>query len=198
MSLSLIFFPLDQLFNFLFVEMSKRKSKCGLHEEENTDKRGGGVYKPALSGFPQYMLSMLSDTDRNKQYEKAISKCVSDFIESVGRQPVVADMGCGTGLLTLISLASGAKFVIAVDTNSDMVDITERVTKNWQNVEVFHGTFESYTNKKNISEPFIDILVRVILAVYFVFDNAVGVRDFRDFAYKRRNALVYFRRIPIP
>lgn len=122
-----------------------------------------GLYKPAADGCPQYMLSMLNDTDRNHQYEIAIAKCIRDFTVNVGRAPLVADLGCGTGLLTLIALQNGADRVISVDTNITMVEITNRVTRQFENIDVYHGTLVSYAQSKNLGCGFIDILVCILV-----------------------------------
>jgi predicted RNA methylase len=136
--------------------MSKRKSNGAISNVS-------GLYKPANSGCPQYMLSMLNDADRNHQYEIAIANCIHEFISNVGRAPLVADLGCGTGLLTLIALNSGAERVISVDTNITMVEMTHRVTQKYENVDVYHGTLDEYAHSKRLGCGFIDILVCVLI-----------------------------------
>lgn len=69
-----------------------------------------------------YFPSMLDDADRNRKYELAIRRCVADFRDAnEGRTPLVLDVGCGTGLLSVFALSAGAR-VLAVDANPMQVE----------------------------------------------------------------------------
>ena len=72
-----------------------------------------------------YFRSMLADVDRAVQYEEAISKCIEDFKLFEGRAPVVLDIGCGTGLLSIIAAHYGAHKVYGVDTNKFALTVAE-------------------------------------------------------------------------
>ncbi|MDB4835022.1 50S ribosomal protein L11 methyltransferase [Cyclobacteriaceae bacterium] len=65
--------------------------------------------------------TMLNDTYRTKQYEKAIAKCV--------KGKTVLDIGCGTGILSLLAAKHGAKQVIALDSNKVCCDYTLSLTQ---------------------------------------------------------------------
>jgi len=83
------------------------------------------VYSPADSGLPAYFLPMLDDEDRNKSYSMAIKDTIARFFREQGRAPRVIDVGCGTGLLSILSLKHGAAHVTAVDTNKNMCSFTQ-------------------------------------------------------------------------
>jgi hypothetical protein len=68
--------------------------------------------------LPQYFMSMLSDVDRARRYHEALASCLSEWRRKHAGDPVVLDLGVGTGLLTylVLSLDTRAR-VLAVDTN---------------------------------------------------------------------------------
>ena len=68
--------------------------------------------------------TMLRDTVRTAAYEKAI---LSNS-ESLFKDKVVCDIGCGTGVLSLFSAKAGAKKVIAID-NSDIINQAKDIIK---------------------------------------------------------------------
>jgi Methyltransferase domain len=74
------------------------------------------------------MSSMLTDADRNAAYEKAITEAVHSFIALHGRAPLVLDIGCGTGLLSMMAVKAGAEHVHACEMFTAMVDIAKAVT----------------------------------------------------------------------
>jgi Ribosomal protein L11 methyltransferase (PrmA) len=74
------------------------------------------------------MSSMLTDTDRNAAYEKAITAAVHSFIATHGRAPLVLDIGCGTGLLSMMAVKAGAEHVHACEMFTAMADIAKAVT----------------------------------------------------------------------
>lgn len=73
------------------------------------------------------MVSMLKDNDRNQVYEAAIQKCIEHFISTVGRPPVVLDIGTGTGLLALMSLRHNASYVFGCEMFEPMAQIAQEV-----------------------------------------------------------------------
>jgi SAM-dependent methyltransferase len=74
------------------------------------------------------MSSMLTDADRNAAYEKAITEAVHAFIALHGRAPLVLDIGCGTGLLSMMAIRAGAEHVHACEMFTAMADIAKAVT----------------------------------------------------------------------
>jgi predicted RNA methylase len=73
------------------------------------------------------MTSMLRDTDRNNLFETAIQIAISSFIQRNQRRPVVLDIGCGTGLLSLFAARHGAELVFAVEMFDAMAAIAQNV-----------------------------------------------------------------------
>lgn len=73
------------------------------------------------------MTSMLRDEDRNNLFEQAIMTAISAFIEKHQRRPVVLDIGCGTGLLSLFAAKHGAEYVFAVEMFDAMANIAQNV-----------------------------------------------------------------------
>jgi len=68
--------------------------------------------------------TMLRDTVRTAAYEQAI---LSNS-ESLFKDKVVCDIGCGTGVLSLFCAKAGAKKVIAID-NSDIINQAKEIIK---------------------------------------------------------------------
>ena len=73
-----------------------------------------------------YFPSTLDDLHRHEQYKEAIRRCVDAFRgANDDRTPLLLDVGCGTGLLSLFALAAGAR-VLAVDANPLQVEATKQ------------------------------------------------------------------------
>ena len=67
---------------------------------------------------PSYFYPMLlCDRDRTDRYRRAIGGAVDDFRRQNGRAPDVLDLGCGSGVLGLLSVEAGARKVVSVDLN---------------------------------------------------------------------------------
>lgn len=74
------------------------------------------------------MTSMLKDTARCQMYETAIDRCIQGYIQEIGRNPRVLDVGAGTGLLSMYSHRSGAKAVTGIEQWGTMANIAKEVT----------------------------------------------------------------------
>eukprot|EP00606_Chrysophyceae_sp_TOSAG23-5_P000739 GSChrysophyteH2.ASY1.ANO1.413.1 assembled CDS len=61
------------------------------------------------------MPSMLHDVGRNAIYEGAIQVIVNNFAKVQGRMPRVLDVGCGTGLLSMMAVRAGADSVVGCE-----------------------------------------------------------------------------------
>lgn len=61
------------------------------------------------------MSSMLRDDYRNSVYEAAIQKSIDSFRQHYQRNPVILDIGTGTGLLAMLCAKYGAEAVFAVE-----------------------------------------------------------------------------------
>lgn len=75
------------------------------------------------------MSSMLKDSRRNELYNRAITKAIHDFIEQRGYPPVVLDIGCGTGLLSMQAARAGAQKVYGCEQFKEMAHIAQNVVK---------------------------------------------------------------------
>lgn len=73
------------------------------------------------------MKSMLSDTDRNNVYEKAIKTCLENFITKSNRFPSVLDIGTGTGLLAMFCTRNHAQNVTGCEMFETMASIAQDV-----------------------------------------------------------------------
>jgi SAM-dependent methyltransferase len=73
------------------------------------------------------MPSMLHDADRNRVYEASITRLISHFIEVEGRAPSVLDVGCGTGLLSMMAARAGAEHVIGCEMFDTMASVAQDV-----------------------------------------------------------------------
>lgn len=76
------------------------------------------------------MTSMLRDRDRNKIYESAIELCLGNFAKKVGSHPIVMDVGCGTGLLSLLCAKHGARFTYGIEMFDTMAQIATETVGN--------------------------------------------------------------------
>jgi SAM-dependent methyltransferase len=74
-----------------------------------------------MQNVPEGMvLDMINMEDR-------VEKVLYPAIETVAKNSIVLDAGCGTGLLGIYALAQGAKFVYFLEQNSQMYHILENV-----------------------------------------------------------------------
>lgn len=91
-------------------------------------------------------------------YDNARPKCpekVIDFIlRYLGRQPsIVVDIGCGTGLSTLIwSGVSDA--VIGIDPSTDMLDVAKQKADGLGNVSFIHA----FSDKTGLADNYADVI----------------------------------------
>ena len=77
------------------------------------------------------MKSMLSDTDRNNVYEKAIKTCLENYVSKTNKLPSVLDIGTGTGLLAMFCTRYQAQTVTGCEMFETMASIAQDViTKN--------------------------------------------------------------------
>ena len=85
------------------------------------------------------MTSMLHDKDRNDVYELALQLSIKHFQEEHHRDPIVLDIGTGTGLLSMFAARHGAKFVLGCEMFTAMASIAKEVIANnflAKNIEV--------------------------------------------------------------
>lgn len=119
-----------------------------LNEPSETD----GFYN-----IPQYHLPMLNDKVRNHAYKMAIFKAVNLY------QPrTVFDVGAGTSLLSLYAASAGVKEVIAIDHNSLLVDIGNRIIRdnNFSNQVVYYNTDSNLVTSSLLYEACVELQMR--------------------------------------
>ena len=86
--------------------------------KHETSGRAASSFLIESGQLPQYFMSMLSDVDRARRYHEALASCLAEWRRKHAGDPVVLDLGVGTGLLTYLVLSLDARArVLAVDTN---------------------------------------------------------------------------------
>lgn len=118
----------------------------GLQWNPNREERA--KFQEAIS--TSQMASMLKDQQRNAKYDAALRSAVAEFRETHGRAPVVLDIGCGTGLLSLMAARAGAKQVYACEMFDSLAEIAQKTVD--ENITM-HVTQNVY------KEPICDIRV---------------------------------------
>lgn len=89
-------------------------------------------YNPYMQGLDPHMIN---DKERNQFYDKLISNVVKDKI--------CADIGMGSGLLTMIALQHGAKHVYAYEAHSATYDMGKAMLE-----EMGYGDRVTFINKR--------------------------------------------------
>ena len=79
-------------------------------QEEFNWFKNNGIFMP-----------MINDTGRNEAYKQAI--------ETISRDKVICDIGCGTGLLSILAARSRAKKVYAIEMDPGRADYARRIIK---------------------------------------------------------------------
>jgi protein arginine N-methyltransferase 7 len=75
------------------------------------------------------MTSMLHDKDRNDVYERALELSIQSFRALHDRDPIILDIGTGTGLLSMFAARHGAEFVLGCEMFEAMAAIAESVVE---------------------------------------------------------------------
>ena len=106
-------------------ESKSRSSKGVLSVSEARTEADDDHYANSYAHFGIH-LEMLSDRVRTESYKRAIL----DNAESVFRDKIVMDLGCGTGILSMFSAQAGAKKVYGVDMSNIIIQTTDIVMEN--------------------------------------------------------------------
>ena len=81
-------------------------------------------------GFSGYFWSMLADNPRAFQYRDAINACASECREVENESVTVIDIGCGSGLLSILAAQNpDVSKVWGVDTNEDAIQLATNNAK---------------------------------------------------------------------
>ena len=94
--------------------------------------------------------------------------CVAALEKYINRDCLVLDLGCGSGILSVISMILGAKFAVAVDIDENCVRISEDNAKinkvNLKNYKVYAGNLLSDKKLRDkISENKYDLVLMNII-----------------------------------
>ena len=77
------------------------------------------------ASFPKYQFSILADEKRAKAYDAAIKRQLQ-FLKKREGFTNVLDIGCGSGLLSMMAARAGADLVLACDMLPSLVQVTRR------------------------------------------------------------------------
>ncbi|KAL4451864.1 hypothetical protein ABPG75_007526 [Micractinium tetrahymenae] len=77
------------------------------------------------ASFPQHHFAMLADEGRCQAYERAIKRAV-ERAKAVDGEAHVLDVGCGSGVLSLLAAKAGAKSVVACDLHESLCDVARK------------------------------------------------------------------------
>ena len=69
---------------------------------------------------------MLHDFDRNRRYHEAIRHVIAG-LKAEGREVHVLDIGCGTGLLSMMAACAGADSVVACEAFGPVANCAQRI-----------------------------------------------------------------------
>lgn len=77
------------------------------------------------ASFPQHHFAMLADEGRCQAYERAIKRAVERARAADGEAHVL-DIGCGSGVLSLLAARAGAKSVVACDLHESLCNVARK------------------------------------------------------------------------
>ena len=115
---------------------------------------------------PAWHVTMMNDNYRNSKYLEAIKLAVND----ISVDPLVLDIGAGSGLLSMMAIANGAREVVACEITNTIAKIAKKIIHK-------NGYAEKITviNKKStelkVGEDLpkkVDLIISEILAAEFV------------------------------
>lgn len=79
--------------------------------------------------LPTWHMPMVADETRNAAFAAAIERAVAAVKEQRGGSCRVWDLGCGSGLLSMMAHRSGATHVLGIESNQALVDAGLEVLK---------------------------------------------------------------------
>ena len=111
---------------------------------------------------------MLNDTVRVEQYTKTINKTCNG--------KVVLDLGCGTGVLSVLAIKAGALKVYAIDganIENIMGEEFKKLIKEGK-IEFINRTIEKLASEEPHRIPKVDIIVSEWMGYFLLFENMIG------------------------
>jgi predicted RNA methylase len=111
---------------------------------------------------------MLNDLIRVEQYTKAINGTCNG--------KVVLDLGCGTGVLSVLAIKAGAIRVYAVD-NANIEKLMSSEFKQLVKegkIEFIKGTIEKLASDEHPKIPKVDIVLSEWMGYFLVFENMMS------------------------
>lgn len=144
------------------------------------------VIKPEWEEYPQADGEIIFNINPGNLFGTGLHQttqlCIEQIEKNINAQSTVLDLGCGTGVLSIISLLLGAKYAYAADMELNVTEVvTENAVKN--NIDLDKYTIRQgnvLTDKKILEEisskTFNTILVNIVADVIielssFVFQN---------------------------
>ncbi|XP_037523926.1 protein arginine N-methyltransferase 3 [Rhipicephalus sanguineus] len=119
-------------------------------------------------------LEMLSDRPRMDSYRKAIELNADDCI----RNRTVLDVGCGTGILSMLCARAGARSVVGIDQSGVVYNAMDIVRENGlsERVNLVHGRVEELELPERV-----DVLVSEWMGYFLLFEGMLeSVLQARD------------------
>ena len=131
------------------------------------------------------MTSMLHDKDRNDVYERALQLSIHNFQKVHGRDPIVLDIGTGTGLLAMFAARHGAEFVLGCEMFDTMASIAESVIETNNLSGLINVISAKSTSIDSLSPVRPDILVSelldsALLGESCMYSHADAIQRFMD------------------
>ena len=131
------------------------------------------------------MTSMLHDKDRNDVYEQALQLSIRHFQDVHGRDPIVLDIGTGTGLLAMFAARHGAEFVLGCEMFDAMASIAESVIEKNNLAGTINVISAKSTSIESLSPVRPDILVSelldsALLGESCMYSHADAIQRFMD------------------
>eukprot|EP00466_Bigelowiella_natans_P000485 jgi/Bigna1/66407/fgenesh1_pg.1_\ len=158
-----------------------------LHSTSTSD--GNPYVDEAGSDFEGYDYTIiheeiLKDRNRTNAYRDAILRN-SEFFQN----KIVADLGCGLGLMSLLSAKAGAKKVYCIE-SAAIADVTRKIVAANGLSGVIHVIKERMESVE-IPEGYVDIIVSEWMGFFLLFEDMLpDVITFRDKYLTKHNGLI--------
>jgi protein arginine N-methyltransferase 3 len=128
--------------------------------------RNGGEQDEYFSSYSYYGIheEMLKDQIRMESYHLFISRNAELF-----RDKVVLDVGCGTGILSMLALQSGASHVIAIDQSDVIYKAIEIAKENGyeEKITFIHGQVEDCV----LPVDKVDVIISEWMGYFLLFES---------------------------